>query len=297
MLNKAPKRFEERARYDDVTRHWGSSSGPSFSTTVVSDKTGNEQRMVNWMSPLGTFDIGNRNVRYKDYQKLLSFFHIMRGKASGFRIRDWSDYSDDGMGVLRKRKDGKYQMYKKRTYDYIDDAYYQKIIKPLGPSWVATDLRNTIRIFYFGDEMFMSSTPGGYQLDDTTGQATVFEKVFIGSATNNIITTQENHDLKVGYEIEYNDVVYKVIRIINDTQVEVDKTSLDLQNVEFKYYFGNGLTWTGYFDKPVRFDQDDYIPQVIMFVENGDKVNPETQFISLPSIKLIELRIKDSGEF
>lgn len=171
------KGFIEKARWDKLERQWNSLSGPSFSTSIASMISGKEQRIGLWSEPRGLWEVGDRGVLHSDYNQLLSFFHIVKGQLYGFRIRDWTDYKDDGAGILGTTGKGDgttktFQMYKKRTYDFIDEVYLQKIKKPIGPTFATNPVGNTISIFINGNEVFQGSGANTCTVDDTTGLVT-----------------------------------------------------------------------------------------------------------------------------
>lgn len=72
---------------------YGTLGGPRFSTTVVVDGQGQEQRAINWTQPLGRWQIGNRVVNREELDYFLDFHSDRKGAFEGFRFKDWSDYS------------------------------------------------------------------------------------------------------------------------------------------------------------------------------------------------------------
>lgn len=74
---------------------YGSSGGPSFSTTIFESSSGYEQRNVNWSKARCRYDVSHGIKDHEDMQNVLDFFYAVRGKATGFRYKDWSDYQLD----------------------------------------------------------------------------------------------------------------------------------------------------------------------------------------------------------
>lgn len=72
---------------------FGSRGGPNFSTEIVVIDSGYERRNQNWSQARRVYDAraGVRSVA--DAATLLNFFHARAGRARGFRLKDWSDYS------------------------------------------------------------------------------------------------------------------------------------------------------------------------------------------------------------
>ena len=81
---------EERISDGEIIKN--STGGPAFSTRV--NKTGNasEQRNINWDYAIWKGQLGERMLLTKQMDTLLAFFHARRGKAVGFRHKDWADY-------------------------------------------------------------------------------------------------------------------------------------------------------------------------------------------------------------
>ncbi len=72
---------------------FGSKGGPNFSTEIIVIENGFERRNQNWAQARRVYDarVGVRSAA--DAAALLAFFHARAGRARGFRVRDWSDYS------------------------------------------------------------------------------------------------------------------------------------------------------------------------------------------------------------
>jgi len=70
---------------------------PEFSTSVSVTASGFERRSSLWSDARLRFDIGPGVRSESDLGVLLSFFRARRGAARGFRLRDPSDFSSNGM--------------------------------------------------------------------------------------------------------------------------------------------------------------------------------------------------------
>lgn len=107
---------------------YGATFGPEFSTDVVKNYGGGEHRNQNWAMPLykGTVSHG---VKTKEQIKtLITFMLARRGKAFGFRFKDWADYQAHAqvLGV----GNGTTRSYQLMKY-YTDEAGYtfERVIK------------------------------------------------------------------------------------------------------------------------------------------------------------------------
>jgi uncharacterized protein (TIGR02217 family) len=74
---------------------FGSSGGPSFSTEVVVIDSGYERRNQNWSQARRVFDARTGVRSASDVAVMLNFFHARAGKARGFRLKDWSDFTSN----------------------------------------------------------------------------------------------------------------------------------------------------------------------------------------------------------
>ena len=72
---------------------FGSKGGPNFSTDIVVIDSGYERRNQNWAQARRVYDARAGVRSTADAATLLTFFHARAGRARGFRIKDWSDYS------------------------------------------------------------------------------------------------------------------------------------------------------------------------------------------------------------
>src|SRR5271156_1861110 len=78
---------------------FGSGGGPAFSTEVVVIDSGYERRNQNWSQARRVYDARTGGRSAADVSTLLNFFHARAGRAIGFRLKDWSDFTtaSDGM--------------------------------------------------------------------------------------------------------------------------------------------------------------------------------------------------------
>jgi len=72
---------------------YGATGGPTYSTDVVTMFSGHEQRNSNWKNARAKYNIASGVKTEAQWQALISFFRTRKGKAIGFRFKDWSDYS------------------------------------------------------------------------------------------------------------------------------------------------------------------------------------------------------------
>jgi hypothetical protein len=75
---------------------YGATGGPEFATTVVATGAGHEKRNVNWAEARGRWDVASGLKKQAQIDELIAFFRARRGKAYGFRFKDWTDYKASG---------------------------------------------------------------------------------------------------------------------------------------------------------------------------------------------------------
>lgn len=152
-------RFPDRIAY-------GSIGGPRFATTVIETASGHEQRNMEWSEARAEYDVGSGLAGEEDLALLLAFFRARKGRAYGFRFRDWSDYRsapdngavtplDQHLGV----GDGAttaFQLVK--SYASGPASHRRVIAKPVA---------GTVRVALDGVEQ-----TGGWTVDATTGIVT-----------------------------------------------------------------------------------------------------------------------------
>src|ERR1700722_16006270 len=85
----------------DIPLHvsFGSSGGPAFSTEVVVIDSGYERRNQNWSQARRSYDAKTGVRSAADVGTLLSFFLARAGRARGYRLKDWSDYTSAADGI------------------------------------------------------------------------------------------------------------------------------------------------------------------------------------------------------
>ena len=133
---------------------YGAIGGPTYSTDVVTMLSGYEQRNSNWHSARAKYNIASGIKTEEQWQILIAFFRARKGKAIGFRFKDWSDYkaSEEQIGIGDGLRTD-FQLIK--TYTSGDITVWREIKKPV---------LGTVQI-YFNNVVSNSD----YSVDYTTG--------------------------------------------------------------------------------------------------------------------------------
>ena len=101
--------FYESPRFPENISQ-GSSGGPKWVTDAVVLDSGQEQRNQRWQDPRHEYNVAYGVKDIDHLEALKQFFLRVRGRAHGFRYKDWADYKsgpvlavptelDQGIGV------------------------------------------------------------------------------------------------------------------------------------------------------------------------------------------------------
>ena len=108
-----------------------------YKTTIHKAKSGYELRIANVDYPLLSYNIINDLKSKTEIENLVNFFKLTKGKAIGFKFKDWLDYNVNNQVIATadgKTKD--FQLIK--TYLFNDYIQIRKITKPI---------KNTVKIY------------------------------------------------------------------------------------------------------------------------------------------------------
>ena len=89
--------FHEIRFPDDIA--YGATGGPEYLTTVVSMASGYEQRNANWSAARGKWNVASGLKHQTQLNILIAFFRARKGRAYGFRFKDWTDYRAIGQAL------------------------------------------------------------------------------------------------------------------------------------------------------------------------------------------------------
>lgn len=147
--------FIETPRFNDNISY-GSGGGPEFKTHVFEGHSAIEQRQAAWLVARQRYDVSYGIRDNADMDVVRAFFYNCHGRASGFRFKDWADYTmtseliGTGDGAVTA-----YQIIK--TYTTGSETYVRTIRKPVTA---------TIQV-YVNDVLQTLTTH--YTVDSTTG--------------------------------------------------------------------------------------------------------------------------------
>lgn len=164
---------------------YGSSGGPLFSTDIVESHNGFEQRNSNWAQARARYNVAHGVKTQAQLDILIAFFRARKGKAYGFRFKDWSDYQ--AVGSIIGSGDGNitdFQLIKNYTSGTIAES--RIIHKPVIGSYT----------LYKDGEVQTETTD--YTIDTSTGRVS-----FTNAPENNaIISADFEFDVPVRFDTD-----------------------------------------------------------------------------------------------
>lgn len=132
----------------------GIQGGPLFSTTVVSTKGGHEKRNQNWSLARDRYNLAYAIKKESDWATVIDLFRNARGRLSGFRLKDWSDYKStaDMSGTITATDqlirntvtgltvgDGTTKTFQlQKTYTFGAETVARDIVKPVSATTLAS---------------------------------------------------------------------------------------------------------------------------------------------------------------
>src|SRR5262245_16867263 len=106
--------FDEIRLPEDVER--GAQGGPQFKTNIMTLGSGFEKRNQEWADTQGEWDLSYGISTKDDLKTLIAFFYARRGRARGFRFKDWSDFELERQAIgIGDGANADFQIYKRYT--------------------------------------------------------------------------------------------------------------------------------------------------------------------------------------
>jgi uncharacterized protein (TIGR02217 family) len=116
-----------------------------------------EKRNINWSEARSRWDVASGLKKQAQIDELIAFFRARRGKAYGFRFKDWTDYKATG-DLVGTGDDSETQFQLVKQYPSGSVIEVRTITKPVA---------GTVKVYLDGIEQ-----PSGWSVDTTTGLVT-----------------------------------------------------------------------------------------------------------------------------
>lgn len=194
--------FLETPRFD-ASINYGSSGGSGFNTTVFEGHGGVEQRGQNWATTKGKWNVAQGIKDTASFQVIKNLFMAVRGKAIGFRFKDWTDYQliDEPATPVA---DGTNRVFKlQKTYTSGALSYTRRVFKPTYDADV-TEGTDPLVVKNNGVVVPRGAGVSQVDVDFTTGKLTFGTSVV--PAAGHIITVTGEFDLPVRFDTDFLDV-------------------------------------------------------------------------------------------
>lgn len=137
---------------------YGSAGGPQYSTDIVITHGGYEQRNANWSQARAQYNVAHGVKTQAQLDTLIAFFRARKGRANGFRFKDWSDFQATGQAIGVGNGTNKiFQLVK--DYSSGGSTETRTITKPVSGS---------VKVYLNG----VLQSGGSYALDLTSGKIT-----------------------------------------------------------------------------------------------------------------------------
>lgn len=164
---------------------YGATGGARYSTDIVEMFSGQEQRNINWSAARGKWDVSSGIKTLVQLEDFVNFFHARRGRAVGFRFKDWSDYqvTNGNIGV-GDNSETEFQLRKQYTSGAV--TVNRIITKPVSGS-----------ISVYKDAVLQTVTTH-YTVDTTTGIITFVSAPGLGA----VITASFQFDVPVRFDTD-----------------------------------------------------------------------------------------------
>ncbi len=162
---------------------YGASGGPGWSTTVVTTVSGMERRNANWSQARGRWNVAHGLKRREQVAELIAFFRARKGRAFGFRFKDWTDYQ--ALAETLGTGDGTTRTFQlTKGYNSGGEVETRTITKPVA---------GTVNLYEDGVE-----ATSGWTTDTTTGLVTFTT----APATATVVTADFEFDVPARFDTD-----------------------------------------------------------------------------------------------
>lgn len=195
--------FHEVRFPDDIS--YGAVGGPGFNTTVLTLSSGYEKRNMNWELQRSQYNVAHGLRTVEDAQQVLDFFYGRRGRAYGFRYKDWLDYELSRQSIGTGNGSNKvFQAFK--LYDADVNPYSRTLNKLVD---------GTVRVWVNNVERSIGTGSTNFSVDINTGLVT-----FVTAPTNGYtVEMQCEFDVPVRFDTDLSQFNYEAFNTASWTSI------------------------------------------------------------------------------
>ncbi len=180
---------------------FGSQGGPGFKTSVFTFDSGITADSIDWERMRARYEATFENATPAEVEEVENFFYGMRGKAIGFRYKDWSDYqiSNQNVGVGTGTATT-FQIFKR--YQSGQNIFDRIIKKPvIASSQISLDGVSLLE----GSDYFMVDSEGQIAFPTPPASGAIIRIDYI------------EYDVPVRFDTDYLNISYDDFRQLNTT--------------------------------------------------------------------------------
>jgi uncharacterized protein (TIGR02217 family) len=188
-----PESKNPRLRYSMTSFHevwfpdniaYGATGGPEFATSWWRPEAAMRSATSTWAEARGRWDVASGLKKQAQIDELIAFFRARKGKAYGFRFKDWTDFKATGQ-LLGTGDDARTQFQLVKHYPSGSVIEVRTITKPVA---------GTVKVYLDGIEQ-----ASGWSVDTTTGLVTFSTAPALGVE----VTADFEFDVPVRFDTDH----------------------------------------------------------------------------------------------
>lgn len=173
---------------------YGMTGGPEFMTIIQEGYAGHEQRLSSWTVERCSWNITKTLLDQTEIDAIKAFFRARKGKARGFRFKDWIDYQITAGNI--GTGNGANRVFQARK-QYTSSVTYSRTITKI--------VSATYSVFVDGVLKVEGANPGGdYTIDVNTGIVTF--NTGKAPASSKAVTLTCEFDVPVRFDVDKLDI-------------------------------------------------------------------------------------------
>lgn len=181
---------------------YGASGGPGYSTSVITVASGHERRNSNWQASRGKWNVAHGLKKREQVAQLIAFFRARRGRAYGFRFKDWTDFQ--GLAQVIGTGNGSL-----KTFQLVKNYASGGVIESRA---ITKPIADTVKLYRNG--VLVTS---GVSVDATTGVVT-----FTTAPANGVIVTADfEFDVPARFDTDQMDLTIETYALGSWGQIPV----------------------------------------------------------------------------